>query len=99
MASEVSLHQRRRDPKPEELAGIPWLHVLQPAERERAVAEIKVGDALPGDYVCRFGRPVTYWFGVVEGLLKMGTDDQEGHPLTGTWAGDWGPAGSAKARC
>jgi CRP/FNR family cyclic AMP-dependent transcriptional regulator len=94
MVTDLSLHQRRRDPTPEELAGIPWLRVLLPAEREQAASHIKVGDALPGDYVCRIGRPVTYWFGVVEGLLKMGTDDQEGHPLTfaglppGGWFGE-----------
>ncbi|HET6829354.1 MAG TPA: Crp/Fnr family transcriptional regulator [Ramlibacter sp.] len=94
MATDLSLHQRRREPTPEELAGIPWLRVLLPAEREQAASHIKVGDALPGDYVCRIGRPVTYWFGVVEGLLKMGTDDQEGHPLTfaglppGGWFGE-----------
>jgi CRP/FNR family transcriptional regulator, cyclic AMP receptor protein len=94
MATELSLHQRRRDPTADELAGIPWLRVLQPEERERAVAHIKVGDALPGDYVCRIGKPVTYWFGVVEGLLKMGTDDEEGHPVTfaglppGGWFGE-----------
>jgi CRP/FNR family cyclic AMP-dependent transcriptional regulator len=94
MPAELSLHQRRRDPTADELAGIPWLHVLQPAERQRAVAEIKVGDAHAGDYVCRIGKPVTYWFGVVEGLLKMHTDDEEGHPLTfaglppGGWFGE-----------
>ena len=48
MASELTLHQRRRDPSPAELAGIPWLGVLQPTEREMAIAHIKVGDALPG---------------------------------------------------
>lgn len=94
MATDLSLHQRRREPTPEELAGIPWLRVLLPAEREQAAAHIKVGDALAGDYVCRIGRPVTYWFGVVEGLLKMSTDDEEGHPLTfaglppGGWFGE-----------
>jgi CRP/FNR family cyclic AMP-dependent transcriptional regulator len=94
MVTELSLHQRRREPSAEELAGIPWLHALQPGERERAVSVIKVGDARPGDYVCRIGKPVTYWFGVVEGLLKMSMDDQEGHHLTfaglppGGWFGE-----------
>jgi CRP/FNR family cyclic AMP-dependent transcriptional regulator len=94
MAIDLSLHQRRREPSADELAGIPWLPALLPAERERAIGEIKVGDAMPGDYVCRLGRPVTYWFGVVEGLLKMGTDDEEGHPMTfaglppGGWFGE-----------
>ena len=94
MPAELTLHQRRRDPTPSELAGIPWLSALQPAERERAVPEIKVGDALPGDYVCRVGRPVTYWFGVVEGLLKMSNDNEQGQSITfsglppGGWFGE-----------
>lgn len=94
MASDLTLHQRRRDPTPGELAGIPWLHVLQPREREMAVPHIKVGDALAGDYVCRLGRPVTYWFGVIEGLLKMSTDNAQGRTMTysglppGGWFGE-----------
>jgi CRP/FNR family cyclic AMP-dependent transcriptional regulator len=94
MPAELTLHQRRRDPTAAELAGIPWLGALQPAERERAVPEIKVGDALPGDYVCRVGRPVTYWFGVVEGLLKMSNDNEQGQSITfsglppGGWFGE-----------
>lgn len=93
-AAELTLHQRRRAPTPDELAGIPWLHVLQPNEREVALRDIKVGDALPGDYVCRVGRPVTYWFGVVEGLLKMSTDNAQGRTITfsglppGGWFGE-----------
>lgn len=92
--SDLTLHQRRRDPSPAELAGIPWLQVLQPHEREVAVSSIKVGDALPGDYVCRVGRPVTYWFGVVEGLLKMSGEKADGQTITytglppGGWFGE-----------
>ena len=94
MPAESSLHQRRREPSPQELAGIPWLKVLKPEEQRVAVPEIKVSDALPGDYVCRIGRPVTYWFGVVDGLLKMSTDTEQGHTVTfsglppGGWFGE-----------
>ena len=94
MNQDVSLHQRRRPPTDQELAGIPWLAALQPAERERAVTSLRVGDALAGDYVCRLGRPVTYWFGVVEGLLKMSTDNEQGQTMTfagmppGGWFGE-----------
>ena len=88
---DLSLHQRRRSPTPQELEGIPWLPLLLPAERERAVASLLVGDAKPGDYVCRVGRPVTYWFGVVEGLLKMSTDNAQGQTMTftGVPPGGW----------
>ncbi|MGV3570193.1 MAG: Crp/Fnr family transcriptional regulator [Ramlibacter sp.] len=94
MVSELTLHQRRREPTADELAGVPWLLALQPDERQRAIAHIKVGDAQPGDYVCRFGRPVTYWFGVVEGLLKMSSDTAQGQTITfsglppGGWFGE-----------
>jgi CRP/FNR family cyclic AMP-dependent transcriptional regulator len=94
MSTDLTLHQRRREPSESELAGIPWLQVLQPAEREKIVDHIKVGDAQPGDYVCRIGRPVTYWFGVVEGLLKMSSDNEQGQTITfsglppGGWFGE-----------
>lgn len=94
MTLETTLYQRRRDPTPDELAGIPWLGVLQPPERERALAELKVGDAEAGDYVCRVGKPVTYWFGLISGLLKMNSDDAQGVAMTfagippGGWFGE-----------
>jgi len=94
MPTEPSLHQRRRDPTAEELASIPWVKVLKPDEVRMAVPHIKVSDALPGDYVCRIGRPVTYWFGVIEGLLKMSTDTEQGRSVTysglppGGWFGE-----------
>ena len=94
MNQELSLHHRRRQPSPDELAGIPWLPLLQPVERERAVAALLVGDARAGDYVCRIGRPVTYWFGVIEGLLKMSNDNADGGTMTfaglppGGWFGE-----------
>lgn len=94
MATPQTLHQRRRAPTSSELAGIPWLGVLQARERQVAVENIQVSDALPGDYVCRVGRPVTYWFGVIEGLLKMSTDNEQGRSITysglppGGWFGE-----------
>jgi CRP/FNR family transcriptional regulator, cyclic AMP receptor protein len=94
MNNDLTLHQRRRDPTPAELASIPWLNVLTAEHREQAVARLKVSDAMPGDYVCRIGRPVTYWFGVVEGLLKMSTVSAQGQAMTflglppGGWFGE-----------
>ncbi|MBE7940900.1 MULTISPECIES: Crp/Fnr family transcriptional regulator [Ramlibacter] len=100
MANELTLHQRRRAPAPEELAGIPWLKVLKPLEREQALADLKVGDAMPGDLVCRIGRPVTYWFGVVEGLLKMSSDSEQGRTMTfsGLTPGGWFGEGTVLKR-
>ena len=97
---ELSLHQRRRLPRAEEIDGIPWLAALRPAERERAVAALLVGDASAGDYVCRVGKPVTYWFGVVEGLLKMSSDSADGASMTftGVPPGGWFGEGTALKR-
>jgi CRP-like cAMP-binding protein len=67
---------------------------LRPEEYHAAASHIKVTDANPGDYVCRIGRPVTYWFGVVEGLLKMSSETEQGHSVTfsglppGGWFGE-----------
>ncbi len=100
MSTELPLHKRRRVPDAAELAGIPWLRLLLPAEREQAVAGLIVGDALPGDYVCRVGKPVTYWFGVVEGLLKMSADSAQGMTMTftGVPPGGWFGEGTALKR-
>jgi CRP-like cAMP-binding protein len=100
MNPETSLHQRRRLPRREELEGIPWMALLQPLERDRAVEELRMGDAQAGDYVCRIGRPITYWFGVVEGLLKMSSDNAEGQTMTftGVPPGGWFGEGTALKR-
>ena len=100
MSHDLSLHQRRRRPCSQDLAGIPWLQALLPAEREQALAALLVGDAQPGDYVCRVGRPVTSWFGVVDGLLKMNTDSADGASMTlaGLPPGGWFGEGTALKR-
>jgi len=100
MNEDASLHQRRRRPTAQELSGIPWLACLQPHERERAEAALAVGNARVGDYVCRVGRPVTYWFGLVEGLLKMSADNIDGLTMTftGVPPGGWFGEGTAVKR-
>ena len=64
------------------------------------MSQLKVGDAIPGDYVCRVGRPVTYWFGVIEGLLKMSSDNEQGQTMTftGVPPGGWFGEGTALKR-
>jgi CRP/FNR family transcriptional regulator, cyclic AMP receptor protein len=100
MSADIPLHQRRRPPTAAELAGIPWLSAMTEAEQALAVPRIVVGDAQPGDLVCRFGKAPTYWFGVVEGLLKMSTDNAQGFSLTftGLPSGGWFGEGTALKR-
>ena len=97
MTNEPTLHQRRRALTDRELDGIPWLGLLLPSERERAVAALVVSQALPGDHICRVGRQVTYWFGVVDGLLKMSSDSAQGTTMTfsGLPPGGWFGEGTA----
>ena len=96
----ATLHQRRRPLAPDELAGVPWLAHLSTLEQDRVAAELRVSDAAPGDMVCRVGRPVTYWFGVIDGLLKMSTDTARGQTITytGVTAGGWFGEGTALKR-
>ena len=94
------IHQRRRPLTEQELSNIPWLHLLLPDERERAVDDLRISEAQPGDFICRMGRPVTYWFGVVDGLLKMSTDTAQGQTMTftGVPPGGWFGEGTALKR-
>ena len=85
---------RSRAALPDELEGIPWLAALTPEERERVLADLRVVSVQPGELICRIGRPVTYWFGVLDGLLKMSNDTALGMPITftglppGGWFGE-----------
>jgi CRP/FNR family transcriptional regulator, cyclic AMP receptor protein len=74
-----------------ELPYIPWLTPLNAVERERVLTDLRVVQVDPGELVCRVGRPVTYWFGVIDGLLKMSNDSALGVPITftGVPPGGW----------
>ncbi len=100
MSYDKSIHQRRRPLTTAELDAIPWIQLLSGPERERAVDDLKITEAGAGEYVCRTGRPVTYWFGVVDGLLKMSSDNAEGKTMTfiGMPPGGWFGEGTALKR-
>lgn len=70
---------------------VPWLAVLDDASRERVVNELQVADAEAGELVCKIGKPATFWFGVVDGLLKMSNDSSAGAAVTftGVPPGGW----------
>ena len=100
MQEDKPLQIRKRPAAEGELAGIPWLGLLLPQDRDRALADLRVGDAQAGDYVCRVGKPVTYWFGVVQGLLKMSSDSAQGQTttFTGLPPGGWFGEGTVLKR-
>jgi CRP/FNR family transcriptional regulator, cyclic AMP receptor protein len=88
------LRERARAPHSGELAGIPWLTLLEPDDRAMAQHSIVMASAGPGEQICRIGRPATYWFGLVDGLLKMSNEPGAGAPITftgvppGAWFGE-----------
>ena len=100
MNATTTVYQRRRQPTTAEMAQIPWLSLLSESERLRIAPQIVVSDPMPGDYVCRMGRQATYWFGVIEGLLKMSTDSASGRSITftGVPPGGWFGEGTALKR-
>ncbi len=85
------LASRSRPAEPAELNTIPWLRQLQAAEQAHALSVLRVVTVAPGELLCRVGRPVTYWFGVIDGLLKMSNDSAVGMPITftGVPPGGW----------
>ena len=91
MSVRTSLRERARPAKPDELDGIPWLAQLQPAECDMAVQALVVSEVPTGEYICRIGRQVTYWFGLIDGLLKMSNDESQGPAITftGVAPGGW----------
>ena len=95
-----AIRDRARAARPDELRNIPWLDALSAAERRRTEAALVVGEAEPGDLVCRVGGSPTYWFGVVEGLLKMSNDNADGTSMTysGLPPGGWFGEGTAMKR-
>jgi CRP-like cAMP-binding protein len=100
MVLDTTPFNRRRPLTAAELSAIPWLELLSTSERQRAADDLKITDASPGDFICRTGRPVTYWFGVVDGLLKMSADNAEGNTMTftGVPPGGWFGEGTALKR-
>ena len=85
------LLKRARRAGDDELRDIPWLAALQDDERERALTDLRVVNVAAGELLCRVGRPATYWFGVIDGLLKMSNDTAAGVPITftGVPPGGW----------
>ena len=91
---------RRSPPTAQQLQAIPWLARLQSEARERALAQLLLSDYRPGEHVCRAGSAPAYWFGVVQGLLKVGIDSAQGDAITftGLPSGGWFGEGTALKR-
>lgn len=97
---KTALRQRSRPLTDDEFHAITWVPKLADHERDRIRDQMVVTLAEPGDAICRIGRPVTYWFGLLEGLLKMSNDDSQGPIMTfaGVAPGGWFGEGTALKR-
>lgn len=86
-----SVRDRARAASPRELAAIPWLSGLTAAERQQAASGLLVVEVMPGEPVCRSGRAASYWFGVIEGLLRHSEPGDAGRPtgFGGVAPGGW----------
>ncbi len=75
----------------EDLLAIPWLPQIEPGLRERVHEAMRVVEVQPGELLCRVGRPAAWWLGVIDGLLKMSNDSEQGMTITftGVPAGGW----------
>ncbi|MFZ2652757.1 MAG: Crp/Fnr family transcriptional regulator [Burkholderiaceae bacterium] len=89
--TDSALRLRARPATPNELAAIHWLRCVDAHDAARIAALIQVVNAETGELVCKIGKPATFWFGVVDGLLKMSTDTADGVAITftGVPPGGW----------
>lgn len=94
------LHARARAATQADFASVHWLVRLEPEHRELAQDAMLVVEVVPGEIICRVGRAPTYWFGLIDGLLKMSNDSAAGMPVTfaGMTAGGWFGEGTALKR-
>ena len=98
--SGATLRATARPPSKDELSEIPWLEGLTEPERHRALDALVVNEVQVGELICRIGRPATYWFGLLDGLLKMSNDDSQGAVITftGVAPGGWFGEGTVLKR-
>jgi CRP/FNR family cyclic AMP-dependent transcriptional regulator len=73
-----------------------WACDLSDEEFARVEAGVVERHIPVGSLVCRKGDPVEFWFGVIDGLLKLTSDLESGKTatLTGVPAGGWFGEGS-----
>lgn len=85
------MRDRARAASPRELLSVPWLAGLTPAERQQASSGLLVVEVMPGEALCRSGRAASYWFGVLEGLLRHSEPGDTGRPMRfgGVAPGGW----------
>lgn len=79
------------------LTSQPWFARLPHALQTRVTDEVVTLKGLKGDVLLRAGEPVTGWYAVLSGLVKLQTQSPDGRlsVFLGVAAGDWFGEGSA----
>ncbi len=74
----------------------PWTRELSEELRRRVTVETKLRRVAAHTYICRKGDPVTHWFGVIDGFVKVAIVSPEGKAISfiGISAGGWFGEGS-----
>ncbi|RON63116.1 Crp/Fnr family transcriptional regulator [Pseudomonas fluorescens] len=69
----------------------PWFQSITPSLQESLLGSVSLRVVEPDEYVCRRGQQSQFWFGVVDGLLKICNTSREGKLMTfaGIPAGAW----------
>jgi CRP-like cAMP-binding protein len=73
-----------------------WAAALDEDELDRVLGESIERRIPTGGHAVRCGEPADYWFGVIEGLVKMSVSQADGRvsTFTGVTAGGWAGEGS-----
>ncbi len=89
--SAIPLRERQRGASEQELLAIAWWPELDAACQQRVRQDVLVGEIQAGELLCRAGHAPTYWFGLLQGLLKMTNDSSTGPSITfsGLVPGGW----------
>src|SRR5256885_6252453 len=73
------------------MSAMPWFETLDALECGRVLAGTSVQAVPAGEYLARQGDPPTFWYGVIDGLLKLCWNESHGRSLTftGVCARSW----------
>lgn len=84
------------EPVKQFVASSSWGQLLTPEQLDRVLRDMSEARAAPGEALCRNGQRSDYWYGVVEGLVKVSNVAPDGKPTTliGIPAGGWFGEGS-----
>jgi len=74
----------------------PWVRELDAVQQDRVRRDLVERNVPAGGFVCRRGEPIAQWFGVVDGLVKVGSVSAGGKSVTfiGVPQGGWFGEGS-----